>query len=513
MMNRIGIALTLGALFGFLGCGNLEGAPVNPDEGQLTPASQQLKSGMQFRLRAGTEDMAGVNIQIFQKGTMIKEKYVELELEPLPANLAPQGVAGHRFGDAFFVIAAGDYTVKAIPMKSPTEPSATCAAAESLVAVAANETKEIVLVSRCDAPDNGGLDVIVTTNHDPVIDDLVFAPSKFVLTCEELKVTVSATDPENDPMTYEWSVLAKPEKADFELKPQDQVLTFLSRTAGDYTLKVNVCDSNALCSSLSFPIHVSMSHDANGNGIGDECEPQKGRAVTLLLAFTGECCIDQPDKAVRAILAKNAVKWVSPVAKPSIAVVRDDNHQDEEAGDPAFIVELLQAAGFAAQLIEEPADGLTAELLKDFQVVWFSNPGHEVDDDATIEVLKLFADSGRGVVLQGDDMSHRAEMLSLTHLTYVHDGVNFCSAFIDDDLGKNYEVTVQAEAHPVIQDLEGLKFLYGDDIDMSTPLAQGEQVLAWATLNPAENCNDRPCPKTPVIIALDPNVQPPAPAP
>ena len=512
-MNKTGTALTLIALYCFLGCEGPEGT-IAPNNGLTAPTTQELKGGMKFRLRANEDDMSGVSIQILKNGAMIKEKYIELELEPLPANLSPDGVAGHRFGDAYFVIAAGEYTIKATPLKSPTEPSATCLAAEHAVAVAANETKEVVLISRCDWPDNGGLDVIVTTNHDPVITDLVFHPSKFILTCEQAKIKVQAEDAENDPMTYEWTVVAKPEKAEFELTPVDQELTFLSRTAGDYTLKVKVCDSGNLCTSLTFPIHVSMSHDANANGIGDECEAPatpKGRIVTLMLTLSGECCITHPDKDIKTILAANTVQWVSPVAKPSIVVVRDDNHQGEHADDPAFIVDLLQKAGFAAVLLEEPADGLTEELVKDFQVVWMSNPGHEVDDLATIEVLQKVAGSGRGVVLQGDDMSHRAEMLSLTHLTYVHDGVNFCGAFIDDDMGKNYQVTVEADAHPVIKDLEGLKFLYGDDIDMSTPLAQGERVLAWATLNPTENCNNRPCPKTPVIIALDLDTLPPGP--
>ncbi len=489
------------------------GACGESPEGKRTDADQpsqgELVGTMSFQLKASPDEMNGVKIQILRDDQLIAEKYVGLEQESLPVNLAPGGLAGHGFADGYFVLAPGKYLVRATPMKSPDEPSASCALAETNVEVFPNQTTEVVLVSKCAQQDNGGLDVIVTTEHAPILTDLVLSPSKFILTCEALSATVSVAEPDNEPLNYHWEILEKPADASFEISFQGNTLSFMSRSAGDYQVQVTACDSGNLCTSLKFPIHVSMSNDTDHDGLGDECEPgpqKKGRIVTLLLTLSNPRTLHHPTKDIPLQLSTNTIGWVSPVPAPAIAVVRDDNHRNEFFQDPEFVRSRLQQAGFAADLIEEPADGLTWDLVKGYQVLWFSNPGWKVDDPASVEVMKRWVEEGRGLVLQGDDMSWLPSMQPLTHLQFEDNGEHICGKWTNDNLGASYMVSIEQQSHPVIQGLESVQFLYGDDIDHSRALGQGEVVLATATLNPADRCDPAPCTRVvPVVVAYDPN--------
>lgn len=200
------------------------------------------------------------------------------------------------------------------------------------------------------------------------------------------------------------------------------------------------------------------------------------------------------------ILASNAIDWVSPVNSPRVLVVPDDNNQGEYEEDAAFVhINLLQA-GYRAELIDEPLDGLSPDDLDQVDVVWFSNPGHHIDDEITIDSLLKFVERGGGLVLQGDDMSWREEATPLTHLEHVNNGTRYCGQKTDNNLSANYYVDVVNQPHPVIAGLEGITFRYGDDIDTSIPIQEGEVVLAWTSK--VDICNNV-CDPKPVIIALD----------
>ena len=94
--------------------------------------------------------------------------------------------------------------------------------------------------------------------------------------------------------------------------------------------------------------------------------------------------------------------------------------------------------------------------------------------------------------------------LSLSPLTYlenIDNGTQFCGVGIDNNNGGKYRVTFTDTDHPVIEGLHGQSFTYGDDIDRSVPLGQGEEVLAWATLDGDDgSCADR----SPVVITFGP---------
>jgi hypothetical protein len=211
----------------------------------------------------------------------------------------------------------------------------------------------------------------------------------------------------------------------------------------------------------------------------------------------------------RARLIEQSVRWVSPVEAPKVLVVLDDNCADW-AREPQMIRSMLKWRGISATYIKEPAQGLTAEQLKGYDVVWLSNPALPVDDMQTIAVLTAFARSGGGLVLQGDDITQPSEMEPLTRLHNVSTGKHYCGLYIDDDRGASYKVSVERVNHPVTAELRGNSYYYGDDIDTSTLIPDSKAtVLAWATA--AGGCHSSygrhspKCEKQPVIVAYDMN--------
>lgn len=224
----------------------------------------------------------------------------------------------------------------------------------------------------------------------------------------------------------------------------------------------------------------------------------QGRSATILLTLSNPGI----DPAVAQTLASNAVDWVNPQASASVLVVLDDNHHDEFVADATFVAGVLSQAGYTATWMEEPSDGLTASQLEGYDVVWLSNPGYPPDDLATIEAIQAFAATGGGVVFQGDDMAQAMgqgfSMAPHTHLDFVDNGVTTCGQRTDNNTGASYRVQLSGD-HNVIGELVGTSFLYGDDIDNSVPRGEGEQVLAWATLDGSDDC-----PVVPVITVWDP---------
>lgn len=225
------------------------------------------------------------------------------------------------------------------------------------------------------------------------------------------------------------------------------------------------------------------------------------RLTTILMTFSNPGIPNE----VAAALAKQAVNWTSPQSPSRVIVIRDDSHNGESSNETQFVVNLLLDQGYDVDYMEEPEGGIETSDIEDYDVVWFSNPGWPLDDRLTFDTLVAFSQTGGGVVLQGDDMTWTSQSdLSLSPLTYlenINNGTQFCGVGIDNNLGGKYRVTFTDDDHPVISGLQGQTFTYGDDIDHSVPLGQGEEVLAWATLDGDDgSCTDR----SPVVITFGP---------
>jgi hypothetical protein len=292
--------------------------------------------------------------------------------------------------------------------------------------------------------------------------------------------------------------------------PDDVVDTF--SLVGDYLTGTHqVCADldEEVCGALS--VRVSWSWTAEGRtapehegtevqAVTVDCpsEEPTGTRALLLLTLTNP----HLPASEAATLTTNTVAHVSPTAAPEVLVVLDDNHHGEFEQDADQVATWLGDAGYAVTRLDETGDGLTDADVEGYDVVWFSNPGYPPDDLATIEVLEAFTAAGGGLVLQGDDMtrgwSNAFSMTSLTSLVYEHNGVQTCGEPTDDNQGERFEVST-FDGHPILAGLESQTWFYGDDIDQTTPLDEGEQVLAEATLE-----IDPGCTVTPALVVYDP---------
>ena len=223
-----------------------------------------------------------------------------------------------------------------------------------------------------------------------------------------------------------------------------------------------------------------------------ESRRREGRSVTILMTLSNP---HASPKAIEA-LVEDTVVWVGGKARPRVLVVRDDNHNNEFAQDASYVQELLLGRGFEVTLIEEPVDGLTMAEAQGFEVIWFSNPGHAIDDVASMKLLLELARSGRaGVVVQGDDASQGVgfSMEALTGLRYVHNGTSLCGVAVDNNVGGLAKVGFGASAkHPAVRRQQG-EMGYGDDIDATEVVGKASVVLAWAR----GECDER----WPVVVA------------
>jgi hypothetical protein len=179
---------------------------------------------------------------------------VSLEAEPAPASVAGAEPVSHHFASSLFVLSPGQYRTCATPLTSDSTPSVVCSQATELASVAAEQTNQLVLVSQCQGSPNGGVDVAVTLNDPPQITAVTVTQSTFITICESALIAVSASDPNQDALTYAWSVVSGPDAG--SLLPSDSSATF-SGHAGDYVLRVVVADVHAATTSFLFSIHVA----------------------------------------------------------------------------------------------------------------------------------------------------------------------------------------------------------------------------------------------------------------
>jgi len=248
---------------------------------------------------------------------------------------------------------------------------------------------------------------------------------------------------------------------------------------------------------------ITGSRESNLN-VACPAPPAMGKSATVLLTLQNPGI----DPAAASELVARTTRWVSPVAEPRVLVVLDDNHHGEYAGDAQYVSRVLDRAGLDNELQQEPEHGLDASALDGFDVIWFSNPGYPMDDQTSFETLRTALGRGMGVVLQGDDMSmswgHAFDMSALTHLTFEDNGTDACGHHTDNNVGEGLYRVQYGPSHPMLGSLGGSSFLYGNDIDLSSPRNEGEQVLAWGSVVARNNGEPLCDANTPVVVAYDP---------
>lgn len=259
---------------------------------------------------------------------------------------------------------------------------------------------------------------------------------------------------------------------------------------------------------IGYPAAVGEFQPSEGEGEGEGFRaasptycPDPGRSAVVILTMSNP----RTPRIVAENVIRTSVAYVAQASAPRILVVLDDDHHDEFTADAQYIVDVLRAAGYPVTLINEPSSGLRSQDVSGYDVVWFTNPGWPVDDALSLQTLGAFREAGGGFVLSGDDItmnptnSTTVRMSDYTFLNHADNGTTTCGRPTDNNAGDSYRITFDHTDHLLAAGLDGTTFLYGDDIDHSTPVNDGETVLAWANLEGYPSCTVR----TPVVIAVD----------
>ena len=220
-------------------------------------------------------DVAGVD------GVRVASRYV-----PGGAGAGP----GALPADAFFTLAPGEYRATATPMRAPEVPAAHCNPASATATVRGGATTELVLVARCRSTARGGLDVAGRIDHEPEITGVRYDPSKYLAPCQRLAITVTARDPDGDPLVHRFSLVEPPPPAPagVTFESAGERATFSAAAAGSFAIEAQVCDP-AGCLSLRLPVHVVRT---GGDGCAAACDD--GNPCTADRRDAGGACVHAP---------------------------------------------------------------------------------------------------------------------------------------------------------------------------------------------------------------------------
>lgn len=226
---------------------------------QGDPVDADSAGSLRFSLAFPPEgDVENVAFEVINLATgNVQTQVIPLLDFGLPPGFDP-GLEGNAFADWFVVLNPGDYEVTATPLSASGEPSQVCAPTSGTATVFRGETTELLLVSQCSAG-SGALDVTVTFDSVPFIEELEFRPSKFTCSGDPTSMVATATDADGDPLTYEWQVIAIPDAAtdtSYCLGYVDANATFSAVVAGRYELLLSVSDGRGVA-TLRFPIYVN----------------------------------------------------------------------------------------------------------------------------------------------------------------------------------------------------------------------------------------------------------------
>lgn len=215
-MRKYGWLAVMAGLFVFTGCAELA-------DDEDAPGDDSDESGVALTVDTkGGTDVAGFKFLISEcGGGVVKSELKDLEDLVMPGMIPEfdndpfDSDSEHLFADYYTMLAEGCYDIHVQPVtkestKADYTNSQDCSAAEATnVEIKKDKTAEILLVSQCDGPDKGGLDVVAGLNHAPVLKKIEF--EKFNQECDEVKICATGYDPDGDPIEFDWKQVAGPD--------------------------------------------------------------------------------------------------------------------------------------------------------------------------------------------------------------------------------------------------------------------------------------------------------------
>lgn len=217
-------------------------------------------------------------------------------------------------------------------------------------------------------------------------------------------------------------------------------------------------------------------------------------AVTTILLALGDAVNNQlvGNSVSNRFLVESVIRYTSPEMTPKILIVRGRDTHGEDPEDTIYIQSLLSS--YQTTVITEAVGGLTPDQVKDFDLVWFNNPGYPFSIQKTYQTLLDFPGA---VVIQGDDLSQGTSFSveALTGLKFIDNGTSVTCAgksyAHDNNNGEQYRVSLNPEK------IEGLNqstiaFRYGNDIDNTKITNANTEILAVAVGGPTACTETRP---------------------
>lgn len=456
----------------------------------------------------------------------------------------------HRFADNLFNVPYGCYDVKAIPLDKHGDLSEDCAIAKKSKQKAIKSAfTEIHLISQCRGEARRTVDVVASLNHPP---EVTIKTEKFMCAGSGVRVCATASDPDDDPLRFKWVG-----KDNGCFLPIPTTRPRYDKSTGEWTQCVLIPSHRAetknykvVVKDLAWddkhhkrvPIEKLLEEQENYHPDHyfdpdksraeahfqthalDECIPGAKTFIGLTLGADLDGPADDTPNEYKGMsrrqakkLAKNTIEFVNPNKhdyQPWILVVQDDNHNNEDRNEGKYIKRLLKAVGYKNVVyLDEPTDGLKSHYLVPFDVVWFTNPGHPIDDEKTYMKLRQFSERGGGVVISGDDANQNKELVDPLDMSYFSfmefkkykriadmnaNGTQACGRTVDNWGAKAYKVKFKDTA--LTEGITDMKFPYANDIDRNKRLYKGEILVAYTEgLTCDHDCLGA---KIPVITAI-----------
>lgn len=216
-MKRIALLSAIIGAVVAIGCAEADDDPA-PDE----PADQ---TGIGLTVDfVGESDVAGFEFTVAEcSGTdeLDEDKIVRQETKDLEDLMLPGMIpefennpfdegSTHLFADYYTSLPVGCYDVRVQPVTDSGAHSEDCdVASEYGVEVEDGKTTEIVLISQCEGDGIGAVDAVAVLNHPPRIHRLKY--EKFNLECDRVKICATASDPDGDPIEFQWQQIGGPD--------------------------------------------------------------------------------------------------------------------------------------------------------------------------------------------------------------------------------------------------------------------------------------------------------------
>jgi hypothetical protein len=248
------VVMGLSGCLWMTGCQTTE--PVEEERAAVPYGSTGMALSVDFK---GKTDVVGMRFEVETcQGKPVLSKSKALEDLQLPGMIPTfvdnpfDGQSSHLFADHFMVLPAGCYNVRVTPITNKGAASEDCASASAQnVTVHDGLTTEIVLISQCKGAQRGALDVIAALNHPPVLKQLKYHPSKFLQCPAEVILCATASDPDDDPIEFEWKQVYGPApmygpvvttRSEYGGKITECVKIAFEDLSANYGFKVNVYD-------------------------------------------------------------------------------------------------------------------------------------------------------------------------------------------------------------------------------------------------------------------------------